>query len=151
MLSSPYKRAADTIKGFADEYGYEIALVSGFRERRVDSIWIDDFNSFSKKQWEDFSYKLSDGEALGEVQNRNIAALTDVLKKHEGKTVVIGSHGTALCTIINYYDNSFGYNDFDRIKKLMPWIVRFRFDKKKCVQIKEYNLFTGESVVIYKL
>jgi len=38
----------------------------------VGNVWIEDFNSFAKKQWEDFDYKLSDGESLREVQNRNI-------------------------------------------------------------------------------
>lgn len=55
--------------------------------------------------------------------------------------IVIGSHGTALSTIINYYDKSFGYNDFEKIRFLMPWIVEFSFEDKKCVGIRMHNLF----------
>ena len=102
VLSSPYKRAADTVRDFADTNGLKIGIVEDFRERRIDSVWIEDFNSFCKKQWDDFSYKLSDGESLAEVQERNIAALNKVLEEHAGKTIVVGSHGTALSTIINY-------------------------------------------------
>lgn len=61
VLSSPYKRAVDTIKEFANTYGYEIETIDNFRERKVDNCWIDDFYSFTKRQWEDFDYKLSDG------------------------------------------------------------------------------------------
>ncbi len=92
-------------------------------------------------QWSDFAYKLSDGECLQEVQTRNISALQQVIYKHAGKNIVVGSHGTALSTIINYYDHSFGYNDFERIKNVMPWIVEFVFDENtKCIGIEEHDL-----------
>jgi len=35
---------------------------------------------------------------------------------YEGKNIVIGTHGTALSTIINYYDSTYGYDDFERMK-----------------------------------
>ena len=98
VLSSPYKRSMDTVRDFAEKYGFEIITINDFCERKVDSCWIEDFGLFSKNQWNDFSYKLSDGECLQEVQDRNIAALQAVLRKYAGKNIVIGSHGTALST-----------------------------------------------------
>lgn len=142
VLSSPYKRAIDTVRDFADSYGLSIDIINDFRERKVDSVWIEDFTSFAKKQWNDFTYKLSDGECLQEVQTRNILALQQVIKKYAGKNIVVGSHGTALSTIINYFDNSFGYSDFDKIKNVMPWIVEFVFDENaECTGIEKHDLF----------
>ena len=83
-----------------------------------------------------FDYKLDGGESLNEVQTRNITALKEVLRKYDGKNIAVGTHGTALSTIINYYDKSFGYEDFEKIKDVMPWIVAFEFDGEKCVSIK---------------
>lgn len=141
VLSSPYKRAVDTIKDFADRMGLEINIIYDFRERKVESGWIEDFTSFTKMQWNDFTYKLSDGECLQEVQERNISALQQVLNKYAGKNIAVGSHGTALSTIINYFDRSFGYNDFEKIKNVMPWIVEFVFDENtKCIMIKKHDL-----------
>lgn len=85
VLSSPYKRAVDTVKDFADRFGFEIQTVEDFRERKVGGDWIEDFNTFAERQWRDFSYKLPDGESLGEVQRRSIAALNQVLEQHSGK------------------------------------------------------------------
>ena len=45
---------------------------------------------------------------------------------------MIGSHGTALSTIINYYDNTFGYADFQKNRSLMPWVVQFTFKGHSC-------------------
>ena len=141
VISSPFKRAIDTVRDFADKNEMNITIIDNLRERRVDSCWIEDFTSFSRKQWDDFSYKLSDGECLAEVQQRNIAALDKILDDYRDQNIVVGTHGTALSTIINYYDKTFGYNEFDAIRHLMPWVVHFTFDGKELIQIKTYNLF----------
>lgn len=141
VFSSPYKRAIDTIRDFSETEGLEIHLEDDFRERKVDSCWIEDFTSFCKVQWTDFDFKLSDGETLREVQTRNIAALNRLLRAYRDKTIVVGSHGTALSTIIHFYDKRFGYDDFERIKGLMPWIVRFTFEDDICTEIQSFNLF----------
>jgi len=141
VVSSPFKRAIDTVRDFADKYGMDITIIDDLRERRVESYWIEDFTSFSRKQWEDFTYKLSDGECLAEVQQRNIAALDKILDDYGDQNIVVGSHGTALSTIINYYDKTFGYNEFDAIRHLMPWVIQFTFAGKELIQIKTFNLF----------
>lgn len=141
IFSSPYKRAVDTLKPFAEQCGLDIEMIEDFKERKVDASWIEDFTEFARKQWNDFNYKLSGGECLKEVQDRNVSALYEILKKHPGKNIVIGSHGTALCTLINYFERSFGYDDFERVKGIMPWIVEFDFDDNAvCVGICEHSV-----------
>lgn len=85
---------------------------------------------------------MLDGECLKEVQDRNIAALESLLEKYPGKNIIVGSHGTALSTIINYFDNSFGYEDFEHIRNKMPWVVEFKFDKTgSCQELIKYDLY----------
>ncbi len=141
VLSSPYKRAIDTVRHFADQNGYSIQLVDDFRERKVSDGWIADFQDYSRRQWEDFDYKLPGGESLREVQARNLSALKSVLSQYQGKNVVIGSHGTALSTIVHHYDPSFGYEGFVSIKDLMPWVVELTFDGQQYLNWKQYDLF----------
>ena len=141
VFSSPYKRAVDTVRDFAEKKGLEIRLETDFRERKIDSVWIEDYASFCESQWKDFDYKRADGETLREVQARNIAALERLLEEYRDKTIVVGSHGTALSTIINHYDERFGHAEFERIRKLMPLIVRFSFQGADCTEIQTFNLF----------
>lgn len=140
VFSSPYKRAIDTIKHFAESMNLNIDIIDDFRERKVDSVWIEDFNTFSKEQWLDFNYKLDDGECLYEVQNRNIRALMKILAENSEHNIAIGSHGTALSTIINYFNREFGYADFERIKNLMPFVVCFTFEGQAIINIEEFIL-----------
>ncbi len=145
VLSSPYRRAVDTVRDLAEKRGLDVVTEDAFRERRIDGGWIEDFDAFSRAQWSDFSYKLPDGESLGEVQARNIAALEKVLEDYRDKTVVIGSHGTALSTVINYYDASFGYADFEKIRGVMPWCVQFVFEGKRLTAMRTHDLFAQET------
>lgn len=146
VLTSPFLRAMETVKDFADSFGHSIATVEDFRERKVDSDWIEDFNKFTELQWSDFDYKLSDGESLREVQNRNIDALMQVLRKYRDKNIVIGSHRTALSTIISYFEPSFRYKDFHRIRYKMPWIVKLCFRGEKLMFLEEIDVFNEKRI-----
>jgi 2,3-bisphosphoglycerate-dependent phosphoglycerate mutase len=143
VLSSPYKRAIDTIADFAEKNRLHILTINDFRERKSDSDWNReiDYYPLLQRQWADFNYTLSDGEHLNNVQRRNINALISVLENYKDKNIVIGTHGTALSTIINYYDKSYGFEAFMEMIDLMPWIVKMCFDGKRCFTIDKINLF----------
>ena len=139
FCSSLYLRAMDTIKPLADSRGQIIHLIPDFRERKITDHWIDDFTGFTEKQWTDFNYHLPGGESLSMVQERNIRALEDLLQAHPDQTILIGTHGTALSTIINYYKPDFQLADFHRIKHIFPWIVQFEFQGSTCSTIDEIH------------
>ena len=141
VFSSPYKRAYDTVAELALRKGLDIVCMDEFRERRISDVWIEDFSSYSKRQWTDFDYKISSGESLRETQFRNIEALRKLLSSHCGETIVVGSHGTALSAIINYFDSAFSYESFAEIAGLMPWIVHLVFDGDECISINSINPF----------
>ena len=139
FCSSLYLRAMDTIKPLADSRGQIIHLIPDFRERKITDHWIDDFTGFTEKQWADFHYHLPGGESLSMVQERTIRALEDLLQAHPDQTILIGTHGTALSTIINYYKPDFQLADFHRIKHIFPWIVQFEFQGSTCSTIDEIH------------
>ena len=142
VISSPYIRAVDTLRDFADAYNFRIKIISDLRERRVGREWLTDFEAFCRRQWEDFDFSLEGGESLAAVQRRNISAMRKILSEYRGKHVVVGTHGTSLCTIMNYYMPEFGYADFARIRPLMPHIVRMDFEGQQFLNAQEYDIFS---------
>ena len=140
VLSSPYKRAVDTVQPLADQRGLSVVTDADFRERKVGDGWLEDFPSFAKLQWANFDFALEHGESLRQVQVRNAAALERALARYDGKTIVIGSHGTALSSLVEYYVPGFGYEGFDRIRNIMPWVVRFTFEGRNCIGVEEIPL-----------
>ncbi|WP_294755058.1 histidine phosphatase family protein [uncultured Ruminococcus sp.] len=134
-ISSPYKRSYDTIKQTAAEHGLDIDIDDRLHER------ISGKNSNNpemfRRRWADLDFCESDGECLRSVMNRNIAALNDILDAHKDENVMVGTHGTALSTILHYYDSSFGADDFMRIIDFMPYIIRLGFEGRECVEKEE--------------
>ena len=151
IYSSPYRRAIETIKSTAVFHQVSIIKRDAFRERKISSNWIEDFQNFVQKQWQDFSFKLPSGESLEEVQERTIHALKCLLKERPGEQIIISSHGTAISTIVNYFYPQFGLSDFQKLKRLFPFIIRMTFDKERCLSIYLDNIFTGESNEIYSI
>lgn len=137
IMSSPYKRSMDTIGGLAEVLGMEIVTDYDFREREAGGWHGDNFLQYIEAQWADFNYHIMDGECLASVQERNIRALKKVLTEHDGKTVVIGTHGTALSTIINFYKPEYNFNSFMRILNFMPYVVKMEFEGEKFLGMSE--------------
>ena len=134
-VSSPYKRSYDTIKGAADDHGLKIELDDRLHER----ISGENGNNreMFQRRWSDFSFCEEGGESLGSVTERNMAAVHDMLRAHEGENIMVGTHGTALSTILNYYDSTFGVEGFLRIINYMPYIIRLVFEGMKLVDKEE--------------
>lgn len=144
LMSSPYKRSVDTVAGLAEATGLEIHTEEDFRERNAGSWLGDDFKLYIEKQWKDFNYHIKDGECLGDVQRRNIRALVKILEEYKDKNIVIGTHGTALSSIINYYYPDYNFDSFMRMIDYMPYIIRLDFENTNCVNMEEELIIEKE-------
>ena len=142
VLSSPYKRALDTVADFAKKANLAVEVVDDFRGLKVESHWIRDYESFFEKYWLDFGYRYSYGESLSELRDRNISAFNRVLREYKNKNVVISTHSVSLAVIINYYDSTFGFDDFLSIAGVEPWIAKMVFHDDGCMSIEKMDLFT---------
>lgn len=133
---SPYKRSIDTIADSAAFFGKEIITDERLREREKGP----DSNNYGmfQKRWNDRNYHEEGGESISMVQKRNIEALNNILSDNPDKKIVIGTHGTALSTILNFYDNSFCCEDFLRIIDWMPYIIELDFEGNKLVGKHEH-------------
>lgn len=133
---SPYKRSVDTIKGAADFHKKEIITDERLREREKGPNGNN--HGMFQKRWADHNYHEEGGESIAMVQERNMEALKEILAVNQGKVLVIGTHGTALSTILNYYDREFGCNEFLRIIDWMPYIIELDFEGDKLISQTEH-------------
>lgn len=141
FYSSPYKRSVDTIKGTAEHFGMEIVTDERLREREKGEggnggMGRSPLEMFERR-WADHGYHEEGGESISMVQGRNIEAINEIVSQNEDGCVVIGTHGTALSAVLNYFDPSFGLDDFLRIIDFMPYIVEMDISEGRAVSIKE--------------
>ncbi len=131
-ISSPYLRSYNTIKESAEEHGLEIHTDYRLRERKNGKN-SNNMEMF-KKRWADLNFTEHDGECLKDVQERNIEVISQILTEHEGENIILGTHGTALSTILNYYDKTFGLDGFLKLINYLPYVLRVGFEGQKMVE-----------------
>ncbi len=140
VLSSPYHRAVHTVEGISRDKNLEIELIDDFRERTVADHYLDDdeFSKLVKDQWDDFDHSLEGGESFNQVQERGIKALKDVIKQDVGEDIIIGTHGTWLAVIINYFDDKYDLDFWKTLK--MPDVFLLNFNDGKLKNIKHLKV-----------
>lgn len=133
IASSPYERAIETVGLYSLWTGLDVNIYEDLRERNAGSWQGNNFFEYIEKQWADFDYHIKDGESLREVQTRNIRALKRILSEHDGESIAIATHGTALSTILNYYYPEYDFKCFKKIVDFLPFVIRLDFDEENCV------------------
>lgn len=134
VISSPYKRAIQTVEGTAKIHGLEILIEENFKERKLSEKSVDNFQDTVMKAWEDFNYALPDGESGYCAQGRGVQALENIIEKYSGGSIVIGTHGNILTLIMNYYDKSFNYDFWRNLD--MPDIYKLSFGEGNLINVK---------------
>ncbi|MDO5520802.1 MAG: histidine phosphatase family protein [bacterium] len=134
-ISSPYRRSMDTIMECAVDHGLTIEIDERFRER--DKGIDGNVYGMFQKRWADFDFHEEGGESLAMVQKRNMDGLKRLLWSHNTETILFGTHGTALSTILNYYDPSFNCDSFLRMIDYMPYIIKMTFHGTACIGKEE--------------
>lgn len=126
VVSSPYKRAFQTVEGTAKFINVPINVVEDFKERELSLKPVDNFERAVTKVWEDFTFAWEGGESNIQAQKRGVDALYQVLKLYSGKNVAIGTHGNLMVLIMNHFDAAF---DFEFWRQLdMPDIYKLCFN-----------------------
>lgn len=143
FYSSPFHRSYDTIAESATRAGKPIITDERLRERRK-GVSGNHLGMF-RKRWADHDYHEEGGESLSMVRSRNVAALRDILaanaRADRDVNIVIGTHATALSSILSDFDPSFDHDSFLRILNWMPYILEVVFDGEVPVdRIEHFHL-----------
>lgn len=102
IYSSHYVRAMSTAKYIAERNHIKLNVDQRFGERKFGINSMKELPlTFFEDQFKNWNYKLPYGESLNEVANRMQEGILDILKQHEGKKLVLVSHGTALSTMLS--------------------------------------------------
>lgn len=136
IYSSPYMAAIDTIRPCANRLKLPVYIVEEFKERVIGQI-TESLSQFEKKQWQTFSYHALGGECLEEVRERMIDGIAMLANQEQDRTVIVSTHTNAMCMAIQFFDESFQYEDYLQATKRKPGIVKFTFDGETCLDIEE--------------
>ncbi|MBY3619460.1 histidine phosphatase family protein [Acinetobacter sp. CUI P1] len=138
FYSSPYLRAIHTIAGLAQEVGAEIQGVEDLRE-----IHFSDGNKIMPDQelypllatmFADPHFVPVGGESIHACQKRSVSVLQEILNKHSGQKIAIGTHGAVMTLMMNYFDANYDL-DF-LLQTTKPDIYKMEFEGETLVGVE---------------
>ncbi|MFN7249913.1 MAG: histidine phosphatase family protein [Anaerobacillus sp.] len=134
VVSSPYKRAVQTVDGIALFIDKDVEIVDGFKERTLTTVPTEDFTLAITKVWEDYNFSWQGGESNNVAQKRGVEATNSVIEKYRDKNVVIGTHGNIMVLIMNYFDKQYDFTFWRNLD--MPDIYKLTFDGRELRIVK---------------
>lgn len=109
VISSPYRRAVQTVEPLANRKHLKIEKRGAFRERELGSYSTATFDEAVRLTWEDPNFAHPGGETHRGAQIRGVGGIQKLLDERVEGPLVIGTHGNLLALILNHYNPSLGY------------------------------------------
>lgn len=123
IYSSPYVRAVETIRPFADSVGLKVNLDHRLKERVLSSLQLDDWVAKLEAAYHDLDLTYEGGESSREAMRRGVECIEEIGKRPESTFVVV-SHGALLSLIIKHYDNAFGFEEWKTMRNPDIFVLR---------------------------
>ena len=134
VISSPYRRAIQTVEGIASHYQLNIEIMDDLKERRLSEFPVPDFQEAMNMVWDNPHYALDGGESNITAQKRGIRAIIHILEQCNGQNIVIGTHGNIMVLMMNFFDSKYDYDFWKTLS--MPDIYQLTFEKNKLIFAK---------------
>ncbi len=138
IVSSPYRRALQTIEGMANPRNLKVKVYEGLRERQLKGAYQlpqEEIKQAIKTSYEDIHFHLSGGESIRDVQKRAIPVIHDLLSTYQGKTIVVGTHGNVMTIIMNFFNQEYGYEFWKNTSK--PDIYKLEFGGSNLLSVQK--------------
>lgn len=134
VVSSPYKRAIQTVEGIASSIDVKIDIVHSLRERILSTTPVEDFTSAITTVWQHESFSFEGGESNRTAQQRGVEAIVRILDCYKGQRVAIGMHGNLMVLIMQFFDSRYDFSFWQQL--YMPDIYKLTFDGHTLVNVE---------------
>ena len=128
IVSSPYRRAVQTVQPLADRLDLAVEIEYDLRERSLGKPELGTgFISAVEATWSDPSFVHPGGESNETAQKRALAVVERLLGVRTGSHIALSTHGNLLALVVQHFDRRVGF-DFWRALS-MPDIFALRVDE----------------------
>ena len=141
VLSSPSRRAVQTVQPLFERFGIEPVIVPDLRERALFSPSLEVFREAVKESWQYPETATNDRESNAAAQGRGIAVLHRVLDEHPGRDAVISTHGNLLALMLHAFDPGVDYNFWHSLT--FPDVYELTFRGRTLVGVRRIGLEEG--------
>lgn len=125
IVSSPYRRAVQSVEPLANDLGLTLETDERLIERVLSTEWLDDWREGLRAAWDDFDLTLPGGESSRQATSRGMAAILDVVDDPR-QPAVVATHGNLLALILHAIDGRPGFTTWQQLTN--PDIFQVTFE-----------------------
>jgi predicted acetyltransferase len=128
IITSPYKRAVQSIEPLAKRRNLEIETNDLLTERVLSSQNLSDWLEKLRATYDDFELKFEGGESSYEAVSRIVSVVEDVLTGEAQDTIIV-THGNLLSLLLNHYNHHFGFEEWKSLRNPDVFLLEKEDDK----------------------
>lgn len=136
IISSPFIRAMDTIKPFAEARGIRTLVDDRLMERVLCSTEMTGWMEKLEETYLDLDLRYEGGETSNEAMKRGVAVIEE-LKERDANHIIIVTHGALLSLILKNYDKEIGFNEWKGLTNPDVYVLELTEDQAEVMHCWE--------------
>ena len=130
IISSPYLRAIESIKPYAEKENIKIEINDRLKERILSEEPIDDWMDVLEQSFRDPDFSLPGGESSNDAINRVNPLLESIFMDKAIEQAIIVSHGNLIALMLKQFTDKFGFDEWKSLNN--PDVYLLTRDKMDC-------------------
>ena len=114
LISSPYRRALDSIQPLATALQLAITQEDDLKERRLSAVPLDDWQDHLRRTFVDPDYTCPGGESSRTATERITRVVEEALQQQDGS--ILMTHGNLLSLYLHSINPTFGFEESLQLK-----------------------------------
>lgn len=124
IISSPFKRALQTIEPYAAQFNMRVEVDQRLSERILSTADLPDWMEKLKASFDDLDLAFEGGESSRTAMNRAAAVIEDIVKS-DAKTAMVVTHGNLLSLLLKYYNDEYGFYEWKKLSNPDVYLLCF--------------------------
>lgn len=140
IISSPYLRAIESIKPFAESNRLEIEIDDRLKERILSDEPVDDWMEVLEQSFNELDFKLPGGESANDAIARGSAVFDSVVENNDLNNVILVSHGNLISLLLKQFDQKIGFDEWKNLNNPDVYLIELTENEHSisCLWEKSY-------------
>ncbi|MFB4169157.1 histidine phosphatase family protein [Virgibacillus sp. JSM 102003] len=124
IISSPYLRAVESIKPYAEQNNIEVKVDGRLKERILSEDPIDDWIDVLEQSFTDLDFSLPGGESSNDAVKRVTSVIENIHSEDNATNVILVSHGNLIALLLNQYEPNFGFEAWKNLRNPDVYLIK---------------------------